>query len=344
LYLRQNRFQDALSAAEEALKIDAANHDANRVAGFVYLSRADPGPAGAPRSPEGDKPDENLTKAIVHFEAAIDRAPSDTDAKVRATLAQLYLRTGSNAKAIPLLAELVAQDPEWQDGPLLLADAYAGSGRNADAIVCLERIVSDQPHLYPTLADFYEREHRWKDAAAAYAHAIEISPHNTQLRQLKLRYASALLNTGTREEMVKARDALKDLVSSTPDDGRALYLLSQAQRRLGDVNAAEATARRVIAQNSKSPWGYYALAEALEERHQFQAAIDALTPAVTEARGQAAPDRFALSLLLPHLGFAHQELRQLDKALTVFQEAHRLSPEDPSVTGYLIQAYIAATQ
>ena len=342
LYLRQNRLQDALSAAEEALKIDAANHDANRVAGFVYLSKADPGRPGAPRTPQDDKPDENLTKAIVHFEAAIDRTPGDTDAKVRATLAQLYLRTGSNAKAIPLLAELVAQDPGWQDGPLLLADAYAGSGRNADAIAWLEGIVSDEPHLYPTLADFYEREHRWKDAAAAYAHAIEISPRNTQLRQLKLRYASALLNTGTREEMVKARDALKDLASSTPDDGRALYLLSQAQRRLGDVNAAEATARRVIAQNSKSPWGYYALAEALEERHQFQAAIDALTPAVTEARGQAAPDRFVLSLLLPHLGFAYQELRQLDKALTVFQEAHRLSPEDPSVTGYLIQAYITA--
>src|SRR5207245_5203370 len=50
LYLRQNRPQDALSAAEEALKIDAANRDANRVAGFVYVSMADSGLVGAPRS------------------------------------------------------------------------------------------------------------------------------------------------------------------------------------------------------------------------------------------------------------------------------------------------------
>ena len=80
----------------------------------------------------------------------------------------------------------------------------------------------------------------------------------------------------------------------------------------------------------------------MEERRQFQAAIDALTPAVNEARAAGASDRFTLGLLLPHLGFAYQELGQLDKALTTFQEAHRLSPDDPSATGYLIQAYIAA--
>src|SRR5438132_4108842 len=36
LYLRQNRGPDALNAAEQALKIDPANREAHRVAGFVY--------------------------------------------------------------------------------------------------------------------------------------------------------------------------------------------------------------------------------------------------------------------------------------------------------------------
>ena len=40
-------------------------------------------------------------------------------------------------------------------------------------------------------------------------------------------------------------------------------------------------------------------------------------------------------MLLPHLGFAHQELGEYDKALATFDEAYRLSPKDPIVAGYL---------
>jgi tetratricopeptide (TPR) repeat protein len=341
LYRRQNRAKDAMNAAGRALKIDAKNAEANRVAGFVYASQVDDTDR-APAAGKSDNSDENLTKAIHHFETALESDSADPDPNVRAMLARLYLRAGSNAKAIPLLSELVSQVPEWQDGPLLLAEAFAGSGRNVDAIDWLERIVADRPQFYPTLADFYEREHRWKDAAGAYAEALDNAPRTAQSRQLRLRYASALLNSGTREDIGKARDVLTEMIAANSDDGRALYLLSQTQRRLGDINAAEATARRVITQNPKSPWGYYALAETLEERRRFQAAIDTLTPAVNEARANGGADRLTLSLLLPHLGFAYQELGQLDKAIAIFQEAHRLSPDDTAATSYLIQAYIAA--
>src|SRR5262249_31031862 len=216
------------ASAEQALKIDPANREAHRVAGFVYASKADPDRGARGAQPE--KADDNVAKAIRHFEAVIDRAPGEPDPNIRATLARLYLRAGMNPKAIPLLTDLVAQEPGWQDGRLLLAEAFAESGRNSDAIAWLERTVPDDPQLYPTLADFYEREHRWKEAAGAYAHAMEIAPRNTQLKQ---RYASALLNTGSREDMTKARDLLKDLAAANPNDTRPMYLLAQAQRRLG---------------------------------------------------------------------------------------------------------------
>jgi tetratricopeptide (TPR) repeat protein len=47
-------------------------------------------------------------------------------------------------------------------------------------------------------------------------------------------------------------------------------------------------------------------------------------------------------MLLPHLGYAHQELGQYDQALAAFDEAHRLSPTDALVTGYWIDANISA--
>jgi tetratricopeptide (TPR) repeat protein len=312
LYLDQNRGADALNAAEQALKIDQNNTEANRVAGYVYMLKAG-GEKSGPAS--GDAESEYLAKAIHHLELVVDRPDGDSDPNVRAALSRLYLQTGAYTKAIPLLTDLVDREPGWPEGPLMLAEAYAGS------------------------ADAFERDHRWKDAADAYERAIAVAPRSPEL---KTRYASVLLNGGGREQAVRARDVLTDLLAARPEDGRALYLMSQAQRRLGDVAAAEATARRVIAQNNKSPWGYYALAEALEERHQYKQIVDTLAPVVADLRPSNQTDRLSLGLLLPHLGFAYQELGQIDKAVQVFQDARRQLPQDPAIAGYLVQAYIAA--
>src|SRR5207237_703211 len=97
------------------------------------------------------------------------------------------------------------------------------------------------------------------------------------------------------------------------------------------------TARRLIEQNGKTPWGYYALAEALEERRQYQAVIDSLAPIV------AAPSPgFDTGVLLPHLGFAYQEIGDHDKAIATFEEARRKSPGDPNLASYLVEANLAA--
>jgi tetratricopeptide (TPR) repeat protein len=340
LYLRQNKIQEAIASAEQALKKAPANREANRVLGTVYAALSESASETGARGRAGAA-DENVAKAIRHLELATERTTVPADPNIRATLARLYVRSGAYDKAIPLLNDLVNQEQGWQDGPLMLAEAYAGAGRTKDAIAWLEERATDDPRLLPALADFYERERRWPDAVATYARALQRAPRNTEL---KSRYASALLNLGGRENLTKARDALTEVVAARPTapDARALYLLSQSQRRLGDFPAAEATARRVIAQNGKSPWGFYALAESLEERRQYQTIVDELAPVVAEFRGKGADASFDVSILLPHLGFAYQELGQYDKAISAFEEARRLAPNDPAVAGYLIDAHLAA--
>src|SRR5262249_23114110 len=71
-----------------------------------------------------------------------------------------------------------------------------------------------------------------------------------------------------------------------------------------------------------------------------QAVIDELAPTVAQHRGKS--DGFDYSILLPHLGFSYQEIGQHDKAIGAFEDARRLSPKDPAVAGYLIDANIAA--
>ncbi len=337
LYMRQNRLEESIVAADQALKIEPANREAHRVLGIVYATLVENGRRGNGRGQPS--PQENLTKAIQHLEQALDRPAGESDPNVRATLARLYISAESYDKAIPLLVDLVNQEPGWSDGPSLLAQAYANSGRNAEAIAWLVDAASNDPDLYPTLASFYERERRWNDAAAAYAQAIRESPRSAEL---KTQYASALMNAGGRDSITRAREVLRDMLSTRPNDPRALYQLSQAERRLGDYAAAEATARRLVAQNARSPMGYYALAMALEERRQYQSVVDALAPAVADFRSRGGASQATdLGLLLPHLGFAYQELGDFDKAIGAFDEAHRLAPNDSSITAYLVQANLA---
>ena len=332
LYLRHDRVDEAVSTAEQALKVSPANPEAHRVLGLIAAAKIDS------RQRQPGAADADSTNAIQHLEKAIANPIGEADPNARGTLARLYLRIAAYDKAIPLLVDLVRQQPAWLDGPRLLAQAYAGAGRTAEALDLLDEQASEDPSLLPTLADFYERQERWTDAANAYARALNVAPRNVDL---KTRYAQALLNAGGRDNLGKARDALNDIVS-TRNDARALYLLSQADRRFGDLPGAEAAARRVIAVQDQSPWGYFALAEALGDLRQYARVVEALTPAIAKFHGLSGDHSAELRMLLPHLGYAHQELGQYDKALATFEEAHRLSPKDPLVTSYLIDANISA--
>jgi tetratricopeptide (TPR) repeat protein len=103
LYLRQNKIQEALTTAGQALKISATNPEANRVAGIVYAALAETGRDGRPRPRAGALADENIGKAIRHLEVAVEQAHGEAEPTVRAMLARLYVRNHAFDKAIPLL-------------------------------------------------------------------------------------------------------------------------------------------------------------------------------------------------------------------------------------------------
>ncbi len=47
-------------------------------------------------------------------------------------------------------------------------------------------------------------------------------------------------------------------------------------------------------------------------------------------------------MLLPHLGFAYQQMGRYDQAIAAFEEAQKLAPQDSTVAGFLIQANLSA--
>lgn len=333
LYVRMDRVDDAIAVAEQALKIDSTNREAHRVLGTIYASRA------SSRRADRAAQRQNLDLAIQHLEQAVQSPPGGlrADANLRAMLARMYYGAGSFDKAIPLLLDLVKEEPSWQDGASLLADAYTAAGREGEAIAWLEEAALDNPELYGTLADFYARVRRWPEAVATYDRALQLSPRSVDLR---LRYASTLLSIGGAEDLEHALEVLHEAARLRPEDERVLFMLSQAERRAGDLDSAEATARRLIELNNRNPRAFAALAETLEQRRHYQGVVEALAPAVERFRAFD-NSTFPLALLLPHLGFAYQQTGDLTKAVSTFEEAVKLTPHDAAALGYLAQSLIA---
>ncbi len=81
LYMQQNRADEAIATAEQALKVAPANSEAHRVLGLVYAALSESQRPNAPRPPTGgaDRPEDNVAKAIQHLEQAIDRPIGDPD-------------------------------------------------------------------------------------------------------------------------------------------------------------------------------------------------------------------------------------------------------------------------
>src|SRR5581483_8313228 len=101
----------------------------------------------------------------------------------------------------------------------------------------------------------------WADdkASAAFQKAIAIDPDYEEVR---VSYAAALLDQGGLDEAVRQLNAA---LQSKPDDGTALYLLSQAYVREGDFNSGKAAAVRAVKAVPANGEAHFWLAEC--ERH-----------------------------------------------------------------------------
>ncbi len=330
LFARQGRLPDATAEARAALEIDPKNIQANRVLGEILASSVERGSDAESAA--------TTQQAIQYLERGRRSDGIDDDPSIDLALARLYLKTDSYDKAISVLSALVDRQPIGE-AYLLLAQAQQAAGRPEDAMKSLELGAEENPRLFAAVGELYERQQQWDKAADAYERASAAQPQSTEL---KLRLATVLMNEDGSAPAERARTILDDLVRAEPTNDRALYLLSQAQRRVRDFPAAEASARRVIALDQKGLWGPLALAQVYEDQRQYRRALETLLPVASA--WQPAPDqpRRQGLLVLTHLGFVQIQLGETEGAIKTFERARSLAPGDASYDVYLAQAHLAA--
>ncbi|MFO7692760.1 MAG: tetratricopeptide repeat protein, partial [Vicinamibacterales bacterium] len=296
----------------------------------------------AERDPDGIAPGSGQASyrqlALDYLSKSLAASSPITAAGVRLTIARIEMQASAFDKAIPVLRQLLADEPWLPQGVAMLAQAYTESGQTASAITLLEEAVAIEPSFQESLASAYEKQERWSDAASAYEQAHGQSPRDMAL---KTRWAFALLSIEDTAGATRARDLLLEVTKDNPTEGWPLYLLARAERALGDLDASEASARRLLAISPGSTSGAHALAQVLEARRQWPALIEALEPvAASPARGREADT----ALILTHLGFAYLETGRTADAVAAFERASALDPSDRATRVYLMQALVSAKQ
>ena len=219
--------------------MDAANVEANRVLGSVFAAVADNDAKDATMTPA-----EAARRAIDHLERGRRRGGGH---RTRASTSRWPGSTSTRAdprRPRGCCDGCSIDEPDLPEAAVLLARAETALGHPDRAAAALEAAASGNPRLLASLAELYERQQRWTDAAATYEQLSALAPgsHDTRIR-----WASALLQIDTAEAFAQAREVLGPVLEAAPTEPRALYLLSTAERRAKDFAAAEATARRLIA-------------------------------------------------------------------------------------------------
>ena len=337
LYARQGNLPGARESAEAALKIDPDNVDAHRVLGGILASMVE-SEGEAAKSAAAD----TARLAIDHLERGRRPDGTDQDTGLDIALARLYLRLGDNQKAVEVLHRVTEYEPDAGEAYVLLARAESALGHPDRAIAAVEQAADGNPRMLPTLAQLYEDQKQWSNAARTYERLSEVNPTSLDV---KTRWAAALLQDDSNDgAATKAKELLTEVTAGAPTEPRPLYLLSIAERKRRDFTAAEAAARRLMTLDPSSATGPFALAQVYEDQRQFGKAADVLAPAVARLDDKDEEGRRDLLALLAHLGFAQLQAGLGTAAVKTFERARGLTGNATSFDASLIQAYLMARQ
>ena len=321
LYARQDKAREAADAAEDALKVDPRNREANRVLGSVLAALAE---QRQPLRP-GDDVAAYPKRAIAALEIA--RGDGTGDLTIDLTLARLYLDEERPADAVPLLRRIVSEQPQYSEGSTLLAEAQEASGAPDAAIQTLNDVLQDQPQFFRgrvQLAELYERLRRWPEAADAWARVQSLNPRNPEISSHR---ATALVNAGRSGE---AREVIKDALTVTPNDMRLSFLMVQAQRDAGDLDGALATARSLRSAHPDDPRATYLLGQMLLAKGQYADVVDLMKSEIEQLRA-AKGAASQLALLETTQASALVELKRNDEAIALLKDAVAQAPDDTTV-------------
>ncbi len=210
----QGRFQEALQACRDALRLAPDNPEVHANLGNVHCQRGD------------------NAAAVAWFEQALRLAPDFTGARLN--LGNALRALGAFDKAAACYRGLIEANPDFVEARLSLCECYLKAGEFAPALACYDAVLAIAPGL--PLAQINRgfalgMSGRYQDALEAFAQVLQEDPRN----------ADAWFNRGLLEKKLGRFDAASAsfrqalaLAPANPEIQQSLGLLELLRGNFAD--------------------------------------------------------------------------------------------------------------
>jgi tetratricopeptide (TPR) repeat protein len=314
LYFHLGRIREAVSAAQDQVKLHPDDVDAHILLGRVYLRSL--GDGQAPQSTE------ILQAAVKEYETIVKLQPNDLE--TRLLLGQLYGLNHESVKAMEQFKAAQKIDGSNEEVVMDMARQYYEEGDLERAAKAVEQILENDRSAREDLmlAGIYDQLKRPKDAAAAYQAAIDQDPDNIDAKK---GLAAALTAAG---QMDAAAKIYADILGDNPQDPQSLVRDAELQRQQGDYEKSLATLKKAQALIGDNPEISYNIALNEDALGHFSDAIQTLQQLLTssaQADGKYSEgDRSNRALFLDRLGIVAREAGQTSVAIDAYQQMSAL--------------------
>jgi tetratricopeptide (TPR) repeat protein len=331
LYIQTNHLRDAITQAEEMLKLNPDNVNARRMLGRIYMKMI---------STQDNRINEDyLRKAIEQLQKVTQKEPKDAESWV--ALGRLHRVANNSVDAEKAYSQALAAEPDNEEALTGLAMLYSDLGDNKRAIEKLKMAAEKNPNerTLSALGAAYQEMHDYKNAADAFKRALEMAPDNTRLQG---GLANSLMLSDRVDEALRIFEELSSADPSNPQPKLRIAEIYRVKRDF--VNAAEAL-KKAKALNPGDMEVRYEEVRLLEAQSKHTEAIGLLKGLVDEtARPKySAAESAARGQLLEELASLYRTAGQYSESIDAFRKAATLNKENsPAISLQIIDTYRTA--
>ncbi len=331
LYIQTNHLRDAITQAEEMLKVNPDNVDARRMLGRIYMKMI---------STQDNRINEDyLKKAIEQLQKVTEKEPKDSESWV--ALGRLYRVSNNSVDAEKAYNKALEAEADNEEALTGLAMLYSDLGDNKRAIEKLKAATEKNPNERTLIAlgTAYEQMHDYKNAADALKKALEMAPDNARLQ------AGLANNLMLSDRVEEALSIFQKLSNDDPTNVQPKLRIAEIYRVKHDyVQAAEAL-KKAKALNPQDMEVRYEEVRLLEAQSKYAEAIGLLKGLVEEtARPKySAAESAARSQLLEELASLYRTAGQYTESVDAYRKAATLNKENsPAISLQIIDTYRTA--
>lgn len=331
LYAKTGRIKDAVIDAQEIIKHDPNNVQARKLLGRIYLQSLED-------SQQGTQSRDVLKLAIEQYQAIVKIEPKSPENHL--LLGRLYILNKDLLNAENEFKTAIRLDPTSEDAVTNVAFVYNEEGDNKKAAEVLGSVPESArtPKIYAALGFTYEQQKDYKNAIAAYRHAVQLDHENLDaIRGL----AQNLLNDN---QVDAALQQFLSIQQADPEDPQAALRIAEIYRHQGKYAQAMENLKKAEVMVSDSLEVRYNEALVLEEQGKFDDAADLLQKLLAATarpnNNYSAGERNNRALFLERLGNIYREENRPLLAVETFHKIVDLGGEE-ATRGYqeLIDSY-----